>query len=253
MPSDFADWFATAENAAQQLTKAGIKTTVRGYQSADRTAVQTEGKYQMLVDLTTYTSPPHPFRAFDYILNAPRNNPNAENKSAGMNYPMKQTGPDGKEIDLKATITAAGAGLDNEVQKPYIAQLAQFENANLVYLQLWERIATDPINVANQTGWLPFDDKIYKNNQGSDNYVAIQILNGTVKPTAANTTKKFAGAWPYTQPPKGTLNIFATDSVVTTQGTVFYPLMYPPLFWYMWADNTYAPVLAEKFELKTNK
>lgn len=253
VPSDFADWFATAENAAQQLTKGGIKTTVRGYQSADRATTQSDGKYQMLVDLTTYTSPPHPQTAFNYVLNIPRNNPNPDNKAAGMNYSWKQTGPDGKELDLLATITAAAAGLDNEAQKPFIATLAQFENTNLPYLQLWERIATDPINVANQTGWLPFEDKIYQNNQGSDNYVAIQLLNGTVKPTAANTTKKFASAYPYTQPPKASLNSFATDNVVTTMGSVYYPLMYPPLFWYMWADNTYTPVLAEKYELKTNK
>jgi len=253
VPSDFADWFATAENAAQQLTKAGIKTTVRGYQSADRATVQSEGKYQILVDLTTYTSPPHPQTAFNYVLNAPRNNPNPDNKAAGMNYSWKQVGPDGKELDVLATIVAAAAGLDNEVQKPYLATLAQLVNTQLPYMQLWERIATDPINVVNQTGWLPFEDKIYQNNQGSDNYVAIQLLNGTVKPTAANTAKKFASAYPYTQPPKGSLNLFATDSVPTTMGSAYYPLEYPPLFWYMWADNTYAPVLAEKFELKTNK
>jgi peptide/nickel transport system substrate-binding protein len=241
------------KKAEELLTKAGIKTTVRGYQSADRATVQSDGKYQILVDLTTYTSPPHPQTAFNYVLNTPRNNPNPDNKAAGMNYSWKQTGPDGKDLDLLATITSAAAGLDNEAQKPYIATLAQFENTNLPYLQLWERIATDPINVANQTGWLPFEDKIYQNNQGSDNYVAIQLLNGTVKPTAANTTKKFASAYPYTQPPKGSLNLFATDSVPTTMGATYYPLEYPPLFWYMWADNTYAPVLAEKYELKTNK
>ncbi len=253
VPSDFADWFATAENAAQQLTKAGIKTTVRGYQSADRATVQSDGKYQILVDLTTYTSPPHPSTSFNYVLNTPRNNPNPDNKAAGMNYSWKQTGPDGKEFDVLATITSAASGLDNEKQKPFLATLAWLLNNQLPYLPLWERIATDPINVANQTGWLPFEDKIYKNNQGSDNYVAIQILDGTVKPSAANTTKKFASAYPYTQPPKGSLNLFATDSIPTTLGTVYYPLEYPPLFWYMWADNAYAPVLAEKYDLKTNK
>ena len=246
VPSDFADWFASAENAAQQLNKFGIKSTVRGYQSSERATVQSDGKYNILVDLAIYYNPPNPRTSFNYYLNAPRNNPNKDGKPAGFNWSWTQKGPDGKEVNIPDLLAAAIAGTDVAAQRKAIETLSLLVNEELPVISFFERYSNDPINTKTVTGWLPLEDKIYKNNQ-TDNYVGIQLLDGTLKPAG---DKDFSSAYPYPQPPKGHYNVFATDNLPLGIGNPFQYMEYPPLFWYMWADNNYVPVLAEKFELK---
>lgn len=247
VPADFADWFAAAENAADQLKAFGINASVRGYQSSERATIQSEGNYQILVDLAIYYNPPHPQTSFNYYLNTPRNNPNDAGEPAGMNWPFTQT-LDGEEVDLVELIDAAGAGMDPEAQKPAIAKLALLVNEELPVLAFFERFTNDPINTTTVSGFKPLEDNIYKNNQGGDNYVAIQILDGTMQ--SLRPEKSFNSSYPYPQPPKGHYNLFTTDSLPVGVGSVHYPLTLPPLFWYMMADAEYVPVLAESYELK---
>jgi len=146
VPSDFADWLGSAENAAQQLNAFGIKATVRGYPSAERATAQKEGKYQILVDLALYYNPPHPQTSFNYYLNTPRNAPEATDAFKGMNWSWKQIDPaTGKEVYIPDLLTAAAAGFDFEAQKPAIATLARIVNEELPVLALFERYSTDAL------------------------------------------------------------------------------------------------------------
>ena len=249
VPADFADWLGSAENAAQQLTAFGIKATVRGYPSSERATAQKEGKYQILVDLSLYYNPPHPQTSFNYFLNTPRNNPEATDGMFGMNWPWKQTGPDGKEVYIPDLLKAASAGFDIEGQKPAIATLAQILNDQLPVLAMFERYATDVVNFDTRiSGWRPFEDPIYMNNQ-ADLYIAIQFLEGELKvsPTGDGT---FHTIWPYPQPPNYDLNFFSTSSLQVGVGNPSYNMMFPPLFYYMWADAKYVPAVAESYDLR---
>lgn len=248
VPADFADWLAAAENAAQQLTAFGIPTTVRGYQSAERADMQKEGRYQILIDLSTYYIPPYPFASYRYMLDAPRNAPTGVN--TGMNWSWDQTTPDGKAVNVVELIDGAATGLDLAAQKPYVEQLALLVNAELPILPLFERYSTDPINTADRvTGWLPLDHPIYQNNQGSDNYISIQLLDGTLKP-APGADGTFRTSFPYPQPPNYDLNFFSANSLTQSLGYPASDLLYPPLFWYMFAEQEYAPEIAERYELR---
>ncbi|HEY0738512.1 MAG TPA: ABC transporter substrate-binding protein [Herpetosiphonaceae bacterium] len=248
VPADFTDWLAAAENAAQQLSAFGIPTTVRGYQSAERADIQKQGRYQILMDLSTYYIPPYPFASYRYMLDAPRNAPTSVD--TGMNWSWDQTTPDGKVVNVVELIDGAATGLDLEAQKPYVEQLALLVNTELPILPLFERYSTDPINTVHRvTGWLPLDHPIYQNNQGSDNYISIQLLDGTLKP-AAGADGSFRTSFPYPQPPNYDLNFFSASSLTQSLGYPASDLLYPPLFWYMFAEQEYAPEIAESYELR---
>ena len=248
VPSDFSDWFGAAENAAEQLNKFGIKITVRGYNSSERGKIRKEASYQIIVDLSIRYNYPHPVASFDYVMGKAYNSPDVDGSSKGYNFPVLQKGPDGKEVNYRDLIAAAGSGFDKEPQKAAIASLAYIVNDQLPVLALFERYATDPIDTKTRVeGWLPLDNKLYLNNQG-DNYIAYQFLNGTLKPTAANAAKEFKSSYPYPQPPKGNNNAFSDDYY--DLGSMMGLVENPPLFFYMWADGQYEPMLAEKYEIK---
>ena len=249
VPSDFADWLGSAENAAQQLKAFGFDASVRGFPSSERATTQKEGKYDILVDLCLYYNPPHPQTSFNYYLNTPRNAPEAKDALKGFNWSWKQQLPDGTEVYVPDLLKGAAAGLDPEAQKPFIAQLAILLNEELPVLALFERYANDPINTTDRvTGWLPLDDKIYKNSQ-ADNYISYQLVNGILKP-AEGSDKSFHTSWPYPQPPNYDLNYFTSSSLPYTLGSPEYHAMYTPLFWYMWDSASYEGAIAESYELK---
>ena len=95
-----------------------------------------------------------------------------------MSWSWTQVDPaTGKEVYIPDLLTAAAAGFDTEAQKPAIATLARIVNEELPVLALFERYSTDVINYDTRvSGWLPFTDPIYKNNQ-ADLYIAKQFLD----------------------------------------------------------------------------
>ena len=251
VPSDFADWLGAAENASQQLNAFGFKTSVRGYSSSERSAMQKEGKYQILVDISVFYSPPHPQSSFNYYLNTPRNNPEATDGLYGYKFPWKQTLLDGNQVYIPDLLKASVDGLDAEAQKPAIQQLSLLVNNQLPVLAFFERYATDPVNFGTRVdGWLDnFDDPLYKNGQGADNYISIQLLGGNLRRSATGDGS-FHTIWPYKQPPTYSLNEFAENSLTGSLGALSYDSMYPPLFFYMWATGEYKPIVAESFTLR---
>jgi peptide/nickel transport system substrate-binding protein len=249
VPADYADWLGAAENVSQQLNAFGFKTSVKGYPSAERGTVQKEGKYQILIDLGIYYNPPYPQASFNYYLNAPRNNPEAANGMYGYKFPWKQTLADGTKVDITELIKTSLDGLDPEAQKPTIGQLSLLVNDQLPVLALFERYATDPLNFGKRVdGWLDFNNPLYTNGQGGDNYISIQLLNGNLKRSATGDGSIHL-VWPYPQPPTYNLNDFAEKSLTQNLGTVAYDSMYPPLFFYMWNTSEYKPYIAESYSL----
>jgi peptide/nickel transport system substrate-binding protein len=65
----------------------------------------------------------------------------------------------------------------------------------------------------------------------------------TVAPTGPGI---FAGAYPYSVPPVGHLNMFVTDAI--TLG-IYQALFQPPLAMYYWADGTWMPLLTTEWEI----
>jgi len=61
---------------------------------------------------------------------------------------------------------------------------------------------------------------------------------------SAQTETAFNGAWPYSVPPTGHYNMYATNSLALG---IYEQVMFPGLAIYHWADGTYEGLLADKF------
>jgi peptide/nickel transport system substrate-binding protein len=252
VPADFTEYLASSENVAQQLSKYGIKVTVKPYQSAERNNVHKAGKYQISMDIGFRFTYFHPFVSYDYNLRPGigfKNDPEGAEGARGMNFPYKQKTADGKEINIKDWVTKMSEGFDATAQKPYVADIASMFNANVPVLLMFERYLTDPIDTKTRvTGWLPPDDKIYKNNQ-NNSPVARQFLSGQLKPSATNRAKEFKTSYPYVQPPKANYNLYSTDNVMS-QGAVLTNFEYPPFTYYDVNEGKYIPFFAENWSIK---
>ena len=252
VPADFTEYLASSENVAQQMKKFGINIAVKPYQSAERNNVHKAGKYQISMDIGFRFTYFHPFVSYDYNLRPGigfKNDPDGAEGARGMNLPYKQKTADGKEINIKEWVDKVADGFDVEKQKPFVQDLVSMFNENVPVLQMFERYLTDPIDTKTRvTGWLPADDKIYKNNQ-NNSPVARQFLSGTLKPSATNKAKEFKTSYPYVQPPKANYNLYSTDTILTN-GAVLSNFLYPPFTYYDVNEGKYIPFFAEKWEIK---
>lgn len=244
VPSDFVDFLAAGQEVAQELTSFGIKTTVRGIASSDRPATIKQANYQLLIDFNQISTPTHPAASMGYYMTEGffgSNNPDAAaGEPKGYNWPLTQTAPDGTQVKIRDLLAQSEAGLDVEAQKVPVQTLSRIFNDQLPIVPLYERYTNEPINTVDRvTGWLPFEDPVYRNNQGSDNYVSQQFVGGTlhVSPTGDGTFRTNA---PYSQPPNYSFNFFNyTTGLMWTITSPTAEMLYPPLFWGSVSEGTY--------------
>jgi len=180
VPSDYADWSASADNVAQQLNKFGIKITVRGVPSSQHPTDVNAGKFQIAYRLYG-SSIPHPSFGFRADLITYNGGGDIANKEKpGQNYPLKQKWSGG-EIDFKGLITKSGQGLDLAPQKQLTGQLALAFNELMPIVPLYERYTNSPaLDKVHVIGWPKDDDPILKNG-GADNFVTLMILTGKLE------------------------------------------------------------------------
>lgn len=179
VPSDFTDWAAAAENVAQQLTKFGIKTKVRGTLWSQYTTDMNDGKFSFGM-LPWGSSQPHP--QFAYIANLITYNGGGKDEGAtpekpGQNYSVVQK-YSGGEINFNKEITASGIGTKIEEQRPAVVKMAQAFNELLPIVPVFERYSNAPIqDGAHVTGW-PKDGDPLLSNGSSDQFATILIVTG---------------------------------------------------------------------------
>lgn len=178
VPAEYADWSAAAENLAEQLTRFGIKTTVRGITFTQEPIDVENGRFQLAIQ-SWGVGNPHPHFSlsqdlFRFNINAP---------GPGMSFPMVQQTAVAGRIDLEEAVVAAADGLDEAKQKAAVARAVLALNELLPIVPLWERYgnnaALDGVRVTN---WPKPDDPIYRNSPYADSFTVMLILNGTLRP-----------------------------------------------------------------------
>ncbi|ACZ41818.1 extracellular solute-binding protein family 5 [Thermobaculum terrenum ATCC BAA-798] len=178
VPAEYADWSAAAQNLADQLTKFGIKTTVRPVTFTQWSTQMDAGRFQLGINAWGAGNP-HPH--FSYVADLLTHNAPLAS-GGGMNYPLKQKTQSVGEVDLQKLTIQAASGLNIDRQKEVITTLAKAFNELLPIIPLWERYGNNPaLENVRVTGWLPENDPIYANSPYSDNFVTYMILNGTLK------------------------------------------------------------------------
>jgi len=184
VPAEYADWSGAAENAAAQLTKFGIKTTMRGVTYTQIGDQVDQGDFQMAIQ-GWGSANPHAYYALyqgftNHNLAAMKDgDPNLP----GISYALQRTLADGTEVDLEQMLLDSIVGLDQNEQKGRVYELAKIYNQELPKVPLWERYGNNPVQDGlHTTGWPPDDDPLYKNSPYADSFVILWILDGTIKP-----------------------------------------------------------------------
>jgi peptide/nickel transport system substrate-binding protein len=182
-PAEFLDWAAAAENATQQLNDFGFEITARGVQFQQQQQDVYDGNFQMAIRNWGIGSP---FPGQSYL--EPYNRYNGlgelagEGIGGGMRFDPNVT-YSGGTINVFDVSVQSGEGLDLDVQKTLVEQLAVSYNELLPAIPLWERYGNNPLNrefVDAPEG----DDPIY-NNAGADHFMPYLIMTGGIGPAGS--------------------------------------------------------------------
>jgi len=92
---------------------------------------------------------------------------------------------DGDTINLDEMINSVNDGLDTDVHRQRAGEVARFVNREMLYVPLNEMLSAEPFNTDFITGLPAEDDPILLNPTGSDHFIILYILNGTLGPTEA--------------------------------------------------------------------
>lgn len=177
-PAEFADWSAAAKNLSDQLTKFGIKTTVRTVTFTQWEPRVLDGQFELGIQAWGQGQP-HPVYSFEHPLITY----NVAASGGGISYDMKQETESFGEVDLEKLIIQTASGLDEEDQKATVTKLAKIFNELLPVIPLWERYGNNPaLDGERVTGWLPDSNPIYQNSPYEDSFTVMMIMDGTLKP-----------------------------------------------------------------------
>ena len=177
-PAEFADWSAAAKNLADQLTKFGIKTTVRTVTFTQWEPRVLDGQFEMGIQAWGQGQP-HPVYSFEHPLITY----NVAASGGGISYDMTQETESYGEVDLEELIIQTASGLDEEDQKATVTKLSKIFNELLPVIPLWERYGNNPaLDGERVTGWLPDSNPIYQNSPYEDSFTVMMIMDSTLKP-----------------------------------------------------------------------
>jgi peptide/nickel transport system substrate-binding protein len=179
-PAEFADWSAAAQNLGDQLTKFGIKTTVRTVTFTQWDPRMADGDFEVGIQAWGQGQP-HPVYSFEQALLTY----NVAASGGGMSYDMTQDTESFGKVDLEKLVIQCASGLDKEKQKATVTKLAKIFNELLPVIPLWERYGNNPaLDGERVTGWLPDSNPIYQNSPYEDSFTVIMIMDGTLKPVS---------------------------------------------------------------------
>jgi peptide/nickel transport system substrate-binding protein len=177
-PAEFADWSAAAKNLGDQLTKFGIKTTVRTVTFTQWDPRVQDGDFEMGIQAWGQGQP-HPLYSFEYPLLTY----NVDASGGGIHFDLTQDTESLGKVDLEKLVIQSASGLDKEEQKGTVTKLAKAFNELLPVIPLWERYGNNPaLDGERVTGWLPDSNPIYQNSPYEDSFTVEMILDGTLKP-----------------------------------------------------------------------
>lgn len=182
-PAEFADWSASAQNVADQLTRFGIKVAPRSVTYSQQPIEVDKGNFELAIRAWGSSTNPHPHFAFVQDLFT-HNIPIAANQGGrGMAFELKQKTDVLGEVDLEKMVVDAGLGLDVDAQRQNVTKLALAFNELLPIIPLFERYGNNPVREGVRVQpWPPDTDPIYLNAPYGDNFAIMMIWTGQLKP-----------------------------------------------------------------------
>ncbi|MET9021199.1 ABC transporter substrate-binding protein [Actinopolymorpha sp. NPDC004070] len=182
-PAEYADWSASGENAARQLSDFGIRVTPRGVTESQQPIDVDKGNFSLAIQSWGTSAHPHPHFAFvqDLFIH---NIPVAANQGGrGMGFALRQATKVRGRVDLQRLVIQAGEGLDEAAQRATVTTLGLAFNELLPMIPLFERHGNNPaLEGVRVTAWPPDSDPLLQNSPYADNFTIMLLYAGRLRP-----------------------------------------------------------------------
>ena len=186
-PGDYADWAASGDNAAEQLSLFGIKLTPNPIDFEQYTQEVDTGEFEFAINVWGSSQHPHPHFAFVADLFT-HNTPIAQNIGGdGIAFDLEVDTDAYGELDLEKVVNAAGQGLDEAEQKANVTMAAVAFNELLPIIPMFERYGNNPTQEGDGKRVKAFpaeDDPILENAAYADNPIVMLMITGQLEPGA---------------------------------------------------------------------
>ncbi|MBF8436063.1 hypothetical protein I0Q91_03145 [Halanaerobiaceae bacterium Z-7014] len=175
-PSAWADASVAAETIAELLTDFGIETRFNGIEESQRVPNIEAGNFEMALSFWG-TGQPHPMYAYE----GPIIYQNTRASGPGIGFDV-EVETDRGTFNMEDLILSSADGWDVQDQEETIQDIVYSFNQSLPILPVIALSGRNLTSSGLTTEWPDFDDPIYLNSPGDDNFTIISILRGDIKP-----------------------------------------------------------------------
>lgn len=179
VPAEYADWSGSAQDWADQVTKFGIKITIRAITFTQVPIERREGRFELAYDSWGSGNPIPHFSFVSTVMNK------VQPLALGpyTSYSLKQKTDVVGDVDFEQLITATGEGTDDKVQKDNVTKTSLAYNEVLLNIPIWEKFGNNPaLEGVRVKAWPPDSDPLYENDYYNDSFVIMWIYDGTLGP-----------------------------------------------------------------------
>jgi peptide/nickel transport system substrate-binding protein len=180
--AEYADYSASGQDVAEQLTNFGIAVEPRAVTFTQVPIDIDKGDFELAINGWGSSANPHPH--FSYTTAFFTNNTLAVNNGGdGIAFDLNQTTEVAGDVDLDQLTVDSALGLDVEAQKGNLTTIAQVFNELLPKIPLFERYGNNAaLEGVRVEAWPADDDPILKNSPYADGIPTMLMLTGGLAP-----------------------------------------------------------------------
>lgn len=180
-PQDFVDFAGATQDAVAQMNEFGFDITLRALPWQEVPPIIREGTF----DLSVWSwGAGSPLASLHFRNPTQRWTTELADELPGLAIPMETVYGDAAD-NLDALINNVNNGLDADVHRENAGEVALILNEQMFYVPLNEMLSAEPFNTDLITGLPSNDDPILRNPTGSDHFIILYLLNGTLGPAGA--------------------------------------------------------------------
>jgi len=181
-PAEYADWSASGQDAAEQLTTFGIQISPRAVTYTQQPIDVNKGNFDLAIRGWGSSTNPHPHYSYTQAFFT-HNTLAVNDGGTGMDFPLEQDTAVAGHVNLEELTVRAAEGLDLEAQKSDVTTIAQVFNELLPIVPLFERYGNNAaLEGVRVKEWPADDDAIFQNSPYADSIPAMLMYSGWLEP-----------------------------------------------------------------------
>ena len=180
-PAEFADWSASGQDLAEQLTTFGIMIDPRAITHTQQPIDVDQGNFDFAIRGWGNSTNPHPHFSFTTAFFT-HNTLAVNNGGEGTQFPLETTSEAAGEVDLSAMVVASAEGMDVAAQNENVTAMALTYNELLPAIPLFERFGNNcALEGVRVVAWPADDDPLMKQSFYADNIPAMMWFQGLME------------------------------------------------------------------------